>query len=342
MIYNPLDGETTERPEPTLAEILEARAYRPGAEPPPLRAIYTLCGSPVCTPGNLAAITAGIKAGKTAVISAMIAAAMAALRDADLLGFQSTNPDGKALLHFDSEQSPDDHWHMVGRALRRAGLSEPPPWFHSYCLTGLGATKAWLAVKEAMRQAHEAKGTHSVFVDGVADMVPDVNDPGYCNAFVAELHDLAIKNDCPIIGVIHFNPGGEKVRGHLGSQLERKAETNLRLDRENGITSIWSDKQRRAPIPKGTGPSFQWSDEAGMHVTIESRATAAANVESEQLAALADDIFLDRPAMRYAEIVAAIRVGMKCPQRTAERRLSSMAKLGIVGKSAAGLWSKGT
>jgi hypothetical protein len=39
-----------------------------------------------------------------------------------------------------------------------------------------------------------------------------------------------------IVGVIHFNPGGEKTRGHLGSQLERKAETNLRLD-----------KVRRAP-----------------------------------------------------------------------------------------------
>jgi hypothetical protein len=259
-----------------------------------------------------------------------------------LLGFHSTNADGRAVLHFDSEQSPDDHWHMVGRALRRAGLREPPPWFHSYCLTGLGATKAWLAVKEAMRQAHEANGTHSVLIDGVADMVPDVNDPGYCNAFVAELHDLAIKNDCPIVGVIHFNPGGEKTRGHLGSQLERKAETNLRLDKENGITSVWSDKQRRAPIPKGTGPSFQWSDEAGMHVTIESRATAAADAEREQLTALADDLFLDRPAMRYAEIVAAIRAGMRCSQSTAERRLNDMARLGVVGKSAVGLWSKGT
>ena len=97
--------------------------------------------------------------------------------------------------------------------------------------------------------------------------------------------------------------GGDKSRGHLGSQLERKAETNLRLDKLNGVTTIWSDKQRRAPIPKGIGPCFQWSDEARMHVSVETLQSAADKERREALSLLGDDIFRKRPAMSYTDIV---------------------------------------
>lgn len=320
-------------------ELLIARIFKPDIQPPPLRPIYSLAGHPISTPGNLTSITSAIKTGKSAVIGAMAAAAMHGAHAADLLGFNSSNPRDLALLHFDSEQSPDDHWHQVSRALKRAGLTTPPPWFYSYCLTGLGHKRAWDCVKAATKAAADKHGgVHSVLIDGVADLVGDVNDPAESNDFVAELHDKAIGYDCTIAGVIHFNPGGEKTRGHLGSQLERKAETNLRLDKQDEVTTIWSDKQRRAPIPKGTGPCFRWDDAAGMHVSIESKATTKDAAERHTLADLAESIFGDHPAMKRSDLEMTVQNRLKVEESTAYRRVKRMIDLTVIKKSVLGFY----
>jgi hypothetical protein len=284
-----------------------------------------------------------VKTGKSAVVGAMVASAMAGEDSGCTLGFTSCNPKKLALLSFDSEQSPDDHWHQNARALRRAGLQEPPPWLYSYCLTGLGSKRAWECVKEAIRiAADQHVGVHSILIDGVADLVADVNDPAESNDFIAELHEVAIERVCSIIGVIHFNPGGEKTRGHLGSQLERKAETNLRLDKSDQVTTIWSDKQRRAPIPKGSGPCFAWDETAGMHVTVEStelsKTRARDEAKREALLVLAEDAFEGHPSMRYSDIVSTVKKLLSVAHRTAERKVEEMAKLTVIRKAVAGLY----
>src|SRR5882672_8086909 len=58
----------------------------------------------------------------------------------------------------------------------------------------------------------------------------------------------------------------------------------------------------------------------------------------EQQASARDDIFRDRPAMRYSELILAIREGLKVSEATAERRVATWRKLGLVKKEAAGLW----
>jgi len=336
-----LRGDAAQTGSENLSLLLEKRRFNHAIAPPAVRPIYTLNGGIVSTPGNLTSITSAIKTGKSAVITAMAGATMPHNESADLLGFGSTNPEKFAVLHFDSEQSPDDHWILIDRALRRAGLREPPPWFYSYCLTGLGWKRGWACVTHAMQAAAETHGgIHSSLIDGVADLVADVNDPEESNDFVATLQDMAIGYSCAIAGVIHFNPGGEKTRGHLGSQLERKAETNLRLDKENGVTTIWSDKQRRAPIPKDTGPCFQWSDEAGMHISVATRQSAADAEEVQRLTMLAEDLFSERQAMRYTELVVTAKKRLAVSDRTAARRISELSRLGVIKKIGAGLWTK--
>jgi hypothetical protein len=250
-----------------------------------------------------------------------------------------------ALLWFDSEQSSDDFWHCVFRAVRRAGLQTPPAWLHAYCLTGLDFKAAWRCVQEAIRRGADAHGgIHSALLDGAADFVADVNDPAECNAFVATLHGTGIERDCPIIPVIHFNPGTDKSRGHLGSQLERKAETNLRLDKEKGITTVWSDKQRRAPIPKDSGPCFQWDDAAGMHVSVESHGTRQDHERRATLRLLVEEIFCERKAMRYTDLKEffTVKHRPKLSDRTAERRVKELSVLGLIEHSVAGIYTPKT
>ena len=328
------------QPTNPVLEMLAEREFNIEVEPPPLTPVFSLAGVPVSTPANLTAITSAVKTGKSAVIGAMAAAAMPHADGVDLLGFKSSNLAHAALVWFDSEQSPDDFWHCVFRAVKRAGLHKPPPWLHAYSLAGLGHARAWEAVQAGIQAAGDLHdGLHSILIDGFADMLADVNDPAESNDFVAALHDLAIQNYCPIIGVIHFNPGSEKSRGHLGSQIERKAETNLALEKDSDETTvIYSTKNRRAGIPKNQGPRFAFSVDAGMHVTVESRQSAKDAERRETLLALAQDVFSDRPAMRYSDLKTTVMTVTRCKERMAERKISEMRRFTVIKATIAGLY----
>ena len=69
-------------------------------------------------------------------------------------------------------------------------------------------------------------------VDGIADLIRCANDEAESIAVVEELYRLAgIYNTC-IVTVLHFIPNGLELRGHLGSELQRKAAAILSIEKD--------------------------------------------------------------------------------------------------------------
>jgi hypothetical protein len=127
---------------------------------------------------------------------------------------------------------------------------------------------------ELARAKAACHGILAVIIDGIGDLCLDPNDPEEALALIDEIHRLAIQFDTVVVCVLHENPGSEigKTRGHLGSQLERKAETNLRLEKDaHGVTVMYSERARSSFISRENGPRFAWDEEARMH-----RSTTAA------------------------------------------------------------------
>jgi hypothetical protein len=258
---------------------LKRRRYDPKKTPPEARVIYKLAGRTIATAGNIEVLAAKAKAGKTAFLGAMIASATG--RPGETLSVASSNPNNHGLILFDTEQSEADFYRVMALAFKRVNC-EPPPWLMAYSVVPLTIKDRNQAIVWALERAkREFGGVHSVFLDGVADFVADPNDAEECFTFVAELHRNAIAYDTAIECVLHFNPGEYlKTRGHLGSQLERKAEVNLALDKSaDGVTSVYTTTSRRAPIFKGTGPRFQWSEAFGLHVTVPKDGRAASHTD---------------------------------------------------------------
>lgn len=236
--------------------------------------IFTAAGTTVCTPGNLTTLYSPPKAGKSSLLGAMLAATylQPGVTTFDTLGILGSNPKGHAVIHLDTEQSPYDWQQMIQTSLRRVDLDKPPSWLMSYSLTGMGAAECRRTLETLLRQGKKKfGGIHSVHIDGIGDMVADPNDSAECFPFIVNLHGLAIEYETAIINVLHLNPGSEeKGRGHLGSHLERKSESNLMLEKKDGISSYWGVKQRGKAIGKSEAPSFLWSEEKGMHVSCAS------------------------------------------------------------------------
>jgi hypothetical protein len=321
-----------------LQDKLAARMFSAATKPVEPTQCYVLAGVGISTSGNLATLAAQAKQGKTAIIGAAIASTFAE-PGSDCLSITSTNEKGLAVVHLDTEQSPFDHWTLVDRAIRRAGAGATPAWLNSYCGTGLSLVELRQAIRLSLdRAAQKFGGIHSFILDGAADCVADVNDPAESNDFVAELHALAIQYNCPIIGVIHLNPGSEfKTRGHLGSQLERKAETNLRLEKDaDGVSVLWADKNRRAPILKKSGPRFAWSNEHNMHVSVTANGQPEHIVAAEMTRERLQEAFriAGKPALYWADLVTALQgVPGVNSKRTAERTFTDARKLFLIRKT---------
>lgn len=325
-----------------IAHTLSGRRFDPSKSARPARAIFRIGDVPICTAGNISNLVAQAKAGKSAIVGAMIAAAMCIEVDRqDCFGIRAANDQGLALLHFDTEQSVE-HWDgLLRRALRRAQGKQFPLWLHSYSLAGLAAVECRQAVDWAIQNARDrCGGIFAVIIDGIGDLVVDPNDPEECFPLVTHLHALAIEFDAPIINVLHLNPGSmEKSRGHLGSQLERKAETNLTLEKaEDGATVLFALKQRGAMIPKETGPRFRWSDADDMHVSTASIRSERAEEARETLGELAREAFGDRPSLTFSALKEAVKIATLCSDRTATRRIKEMCQSKVVRRAPPNLY----
>ncbi|MGB8167554.1 MAG: DnaB-like helicase N-terminal domain-containing protein [Chthoniobacteraceae bacterium] len=318
-----------------MRELLLPRRFDPTNPPPRPVPVWMLGGSIIATPGNIMAVQAKSKAGKTAFLGAMIAATMSS--DGDFFGLTSGNPTGKALLHFDTEQSPYDHYQVLTRSMRRGKIGQAPPWLRSYCVTDLPMQERIGALHAELEQAAiDHKGIFAVIIDGIADLCRSLNDDVAAFGLIDQLHRLAIKYDCVIVCVLHENPTTDqgKTRGHLGSQLERKAETNLRLEKDSqGVTVIFAERARSAHIPKDQGSKFQWDTEQAMHVSTVAEFTPQNSKGPREKgprknAALTNAVsklgrfFAQGKTIRYSMLVPAL-CGSNVPGKIAESSLSA-------------------
>ena len=326
-------------PEKLVARV-EATRFDPDHPPPDEPWAFQLAGVEIAHSGNLITIAAAIKSGKSSVIAAMIASMMGG-EDRDYLGLTGSNPDAKAVLHYDTEQSRGDHYHMMMRTLRRADLDAPPAWFASYSLTSLDPLERRSAIYAMARKVAADGGLHSLFIDGVADLVYDVNDLAEACSLVAELHQLATDTGCVIITALHHNPGGEKTRGHLGSQIERKSESVLVLRKDGETISISCKPARRQEVSDDKAPRFTWSQDAGMHVSTQSKAASADERKFAELMELADEVFGDRSELRWTDIQDGIKSARGGAKSTIEKRIADMKRLGVIRFAGGGLYAKG-
>ncbi len=256
---------------------LIARAYRMAFDendpPPPEKACLFLgADHPVGARGNLVGIQGQAKAGKSAVVSAILGAAIRRnfVAEGDLFGFEWQGPADGAIIHLDTEQSPAD-WHaLVRRAIARAGLPNPPERLVSIPAVTFTRAERLDLLEGMLEREHEKRGAVDlVIVDGVADLCKSPNDEAESLELVSKIHALCHKFDCVLVAVLHENPNSEngKTRGHLGSELTRKAFANLRIDKDadSMVSTIYGTQMRKRDLPKNQGFCFAWDDGLGMH-----------------------------------------------------------------------------
>jgi hypothetical protein len=265
-------------PEDTLAEKW-LRVFAPhwDNEPPYVEPVYRFMGADVGQVGSFTVVKAQPKAGKTTVALAMWTAYyFPADSGKDTFGFTVTAPLGKDVcLYFDSEQGRRESHQAWARALKRVGITSAEQMPEAMRETMLCLTDVTNNVERQalLFDAIQRYGEHlgAIVVDGVADFIVDVNDAHEVDDFVQRLRAVVSEYDICAVLTIHENigqtKGPAKERGHLGSDLARRAAATLGLakDRNTGIHTLTITQNRRGADYLKT--SFRYDDALGTHVS---------------------------------------------------------------------------
>lgn len=301
-------------------------------------AIVTAGDVPLGSEENILCITGGEGTGKSNYTAALVAGAIQEKEtDADLLGVRvEPNRKGRAVLLYDTEQSEQQLYKNTGRMLRRAGQEKMPPYLHVYCLTGMSRGERLTAIMQSMDKYHYLHGgIHLVVIDGVADLIRCANDEGESVALIDEIYRLAgIYRTC-IAAVVHFVPNGLKLRGHLGSELQRKSAAILSIEKdENPEISVVKALKVRDGSPLDIPlMQFRWDKQLGMPVYVGEKPRAEKEKRKEKdLAEMAREAFARQEKYGYIELCELIQEMLEVKERTAKNYIRYMREKEIIEK----------
>ena len=310
---------------------------------PPVKAqvIISAGDVPLGTQGNLFGITGSEGTGKSNYVAAIVAGCICpADTETDTLGLQiTTNGKHKAVLLYDTEQSEVQLFKNVSNLLERAGQKEKPEELKAFCLTGMSRKERLNAIIQSMDKFYyQYGGIQLVVIDGIADLVKSANDEAESVAVIDELYRLAgIYNTC-ILCVLHFVPNGLKLRGHLGSELQRKAATILSIEKDDEPTqSVVKALKVRDGSPLDVPLMlFAWDKKAGMHTYRGEKPREEKEKRKErELVGVARDIFGRQTHITYIDLCEQLQQVLDIKERTAKNYIRFMREKEIILKDPA-------
>ena len=192
--------------------------------------ILKVRGSVIGTLGNFSASIGKAKSKKTFNVSAIVAAA---LKNGTVLNYTAELPENKRkILYVDTEQSTYHCAKVAKRILRMAGL--PTDRNHEdlefLVLRKYTPEERIAIVREAI---YRTENVGLVIIDGIRDMVYDINSPGESTKVISLLMTWTGERNIHIHTILHQNKGDENARGHIGTELSNKAETVLQVEKDS-------------------------------------------------------------------------------------------------------------
>lgn len=217
-----------------------------------MRAEFGMTLTEVMTIGNISTLIGRAKGRKSYFIRLLIAI-MKGLHDEQFRSEVS----GKIAL-FDTEQAQYHIWKATKCIEQMLGL-----WPSGLDVFGLRPdnTAERMTLIESYIYQQEPQ---VVFIDGIRDLVTDINDATQATEIVGKLMKWSYDTKCHICCVLHQNKADENARGHIGTEIVNKSETVISINKIFGNTTY---SEVKSVYTRGYEvKEFQFSIENGLPV----------------------------------------------------------------------------
>jgi len=252
--FSKLNEETRQRLDcPVQESFIERKkreyAIKPGMEYPDPEYVIEIGGTPTLPKGNLIALSAKWKNGKTFLCDVLSAIFLGSERFA---GCRTLSHEGKVAF-FDTEQAESDTCRI-----RKIIDAMTPEGRHLdydvYCLRSMDIDSPDENIDDISRFefisqtiAHDKPDL--VIIDGIADLLYNYNDVIESQRLVNRLAALANEHNCALVVVMHQNKGAhdKNMKGHLGTMLNQKCSDVFSIEKCGGIFVVSNSISRHQP-----------------------------------------------------------------------------------------------
>lgn len=291
-IEDPMDGALQQAGEPTVItpELVKLDSDRitSDTDAPEEVFLYKMCGTPCFPRGDLTTVTGPAKSGKTYFISMLMACAVRH----EVLGLERIREEPLKVLWYDTEQSRYTTKRIlvdrVGRMMDevRGKMEEvrgkmddvaqpsdishqtsfPDEQFYVFNVRNRSTQERL----EYLAQAIEVYRPDICIIDGIADLLEDINSGPASLEVMQRLQALAVTCHCNITSIIHLNRTGEKLnlRGWIGTVMVQKSYEVFNCDRVNKTDAFTTELTFSRRFPKNNGLCFEIDDQ-GLPVASE-------------------------------------------------------------------------
>lgn len=198
-------------------ELMQHRVT-PETKLPPLEFLFKMNGTECFPLSELVANTGKAKSGKTLFLSIVMACCM----KRNVLGLERIREAPIRVLWYDTEQSAQSTQNiLVNRITPLSETKELDDQFFVFNVRGIG----WEKRRELLTLAISEVKPDLVIVDGIKDLITDINDGTQATMVVEDQMGLAQTYNCCIVDVLHQNKSDtdRNMRGWIGTELTNKA-----------------------------------------------------------------------------------------------------------------------
>ena len=193
-------------------------------ELPPMEFLFRIFGKPCFPRGEIVAVTGKAKSGKTLFTSMLMACCVKdevlQVQRPSSYGDDSEHTPLLRCLWYDTEQSEQSTQDILkNRVLQMAGTNGDA--FDVFNVRSLHYGERLRLFETAVHKYRP----DLILLDGVRDLLADINDGVKAQEIVERLMKLAQETNCCLVCVIHQNKGAEdrNLRGWIGTELMNKA-----------------------------------------------------------------------------------------------------------------------
>lgn len=203
---------------------------------PFVKSKFTLAfkGVPFAPLGGIHSFTGQSGNGKTMTITQFIVAILKGEFGGLTYELAEELPNPK-VLYIDTEMERVNTQYVNARVYSLLGWTFGEPHEEFKILMLREETEAVDRWRKTLKAIYELK-PNIVFIDGLLDLTADFNNNSECAQLIYECMATASHYNISLWCVVHENPNGSKLVGHLGSMLERK------------VTDIFSTKKSKDQV----------------------------------------------------------------------------------------------
>ena len=238
---------------------LEERRITPTTKLPQMAFLFRLFGKPCFPRGELVGITGKPKSGKTFVSTILMMLCFVK----EMLSMRRIPSEPLRVLWYDTEQSDESTQDILLNRLlpmlrryvppdqaaevEELMFQQPNPYFHIFNVR----QEMWQERMPLLEAAVNKYSPDLLIVDGIRDLINDINDGVLAQETVERLMHLAAETRCCVVCILHQNKASEdkNLRGWIGTELTHKAFEVYECEKNvHGVFSLKQNLTRKYDI----------------------------------------------------------------------------------------------